>query len=151
MIRIDITTEALQQSLAHLQRAGRDLRPVFKDIGEELVKSTHRRFEDGIGPDGKKWALNSVLSTLEYKEGDRPLIGETSRLATEIFYTADDHHLVVGSEAEYAAMQQFGGKKDDYPHLWGDIPARPFVGLSAADEQEALAIILEHLKTAAGL
>ena len=151
MIRIDLNTETLQQALVHLQRAGRELRPVFKDIGEELVKSTHRRFEDGIGPDGKKWALNSVLSTLEYKEGDRPLIGETNLLATEIHYAADDHHLVVGSDKEYAAMQQFGGKKADYPHLWGDIPARPFVGVSAADEQEVLDIVLDHLKTAAGL
>ncbi len=151
MIHLDINTEALQRSLMHLQQAGRHLRPVFKDIGEELVKSTHQRFEDGIGPDGEKWALNSVLSTLERKEGDRPLIGETQGLSTEIHYAADDHRVMVGSNKEYAAMQHFGGKKDDYPHLWGDVPARPFVGLSAADEQEVLEIVLDHLKTAAGL
>jgi len=34
---------------------------------------------------------------------------------------------------EYAAMQQFGGKKSEFAHLWADIPARPFIGLSPAD------------------
>jgi phage gpG-like protein len=26
----------------------------------------------------------------------------------------------------YAAMQNFGGTKAEFPHLWGDIPARAF-------------------------
>jgi phage gpG-like protein len=31
-------------------------------------------------------------------------------------------------------MQQFGGTKAEFPNLWGDIPPRPFLGLSIEDE-----------------
>jgi phage gpG-like protein len=44
----------------------------------------------------------------------------------------------------YAAMQQFGGTKAEFPHLWGDIPERPFLGVSD-DEKEILEIISDYL------
>ncbi|MFK3602796.1 hypothetical protein [Pseudomonas sp. AP19] len=37
---------------------------------------------------------------------------------------------MVGSDKPYAAMMQFGGGAD-FPHLWGDIPARPFLPMDA--------------------
>jgi phage gpG-like protein len=57
--------------------------------------------------------------------------------------------LLVGSNKEYAAMQQFGGTKAQFPHLWGDIPARPFMGVSDDDERELLALVHDHLLDAA--
>lgn len=33
---------------------------------------------------------------------------------------------------KYAAIQQFGGTKAQFPHLWGDIPARPFLPITPA-------------------
>jgi phage virion morphogenesis protein len=149
MIQITISSEQVTQALARVQAAALNMRPVFKDIGEHLTNTTRRRFEEGRGPDGEKWALNSVLSTLNYKEGDRPLIGETGLLSTEIQYEADHDGVMVGSNKVQAAMMQFGGKKSDFPHLWGDIPARPFIGLSIEDEQEVLALCLDHLTRAA--
>ena len=53
--------------------------------------------------------------------------------------------LEVGSPMEYAAMQQFGGEKSEFPNLWGDIPARPFLGISDADEKAILKIVEDHL------
>lgn len=32
-----------------------------------------------------------------------------------------------------------------FPNLWGDIPARPFLGLSPSDEQGILDIVEEFL------
>ena len=32
------------------------MRPVMKEIGEELAESTRRRFETGTGPDGHRWS-----------------------------------------------------------------------------------------------
>jgi len=40
----------------------------------------------------------------------------------------------IGTNLPYGAMQQFGGTKAEFPHLWGDIPERPFLGLSKDDE-----------------
>jgi len=45
-------------------------------------------------------------------------------------------------------MQQFGGTKSEFPWLWGDIPARPYLGISDADEIEVLEIINEYLEEA---
>jgi len=65
----------------------------------------------------------------------KPLIGESKSLSTQFFKPpkeGENWRLVGGDGVEvyssmaYAAMQQFGGKKADFPHLWGDIPARPF-------------------------
>ena len=42
-------------------------------------------------------------------------------------------------------MQQFGGTRSRFGHLWGDIPARPFLGLSTADEQALLEIAEDYL------
>jgi phage gpG-like protein len=47
-------------------------------------------------------------------------------------------------------MQQFGGTKARFPNLWGNIPARPFLGVSAADKDEILEILREALLGAAG-
>jgi len=58
----------------------------------------------------------------------------------------------VGSVLEYAAVQQFGAKKGAFgrtrrgaPIPWGDIPPRPFLGLSDADRRSILDLIAEHL------
>ena len=132
-----------------MQKATSDLEPALLEIGEVMTESTKQRFSDTESPDGKPWLLNSELSTLQYKEGSRPLTGETGLLGDTINYqlVANDT-LEIGSPLEYAAMQQFGGTKAEFPHLWGNIPARPFLGLSDDDEKEVLDIINDHLQLA---
>ena len=75
----------------------------------------------------------------------KPLHGLTGLLAEQIFYNVVSDGVEVGSPMIYSAMQQFGGKKSAFPHLWGDIPARPFLGLSPSDEQSILDVIEEFL------
>lgn len=65
--------------------------------------------------------------------GKKPLIGLGKSLSTTIYYRVEGDTLYVGSPQVYAAMQQFGGSKSKFPNLWGDIPARPFLGLSDQD------------------
>ena len=76
--------------------------------------------------------------------GKKPLIGESRALSTSITYYVDRNTLVIGSPMEYAAMQQFGGRKAEFPFLWGDIPARPFLGISTQDETAILAVLRRH-------
>lgn len=73
----------------------------------------------------------------------KPLIGETSSLASQIFKRFDsDGALLIGSDREYAAIQQFGARKNQFGKApWGDIPARPFLGISGKDESTILDII----------
>jgi len=52
-------------------------------------------------------------------------------------------------------VQQFGAKKGQFgktrrgaPIPWGNIPARPFLGVSVSDRSDILAILAEHLRKA---
>ena len=58
-------------------------RPMNQEMAEYLLVSTKDRFPAGVDPDGVKWAPNRP-STLARKKGNRPLIGESKRLGTEI-------------------------------------------------------------------
>ena len=89
--------------------------------------------------------------------GKRPLIGESKRLSTEINYLADANSVAVGSGLEQSAVMQFGAKKGEFgctkrgvPIPWGDIPARPFLGLSDEDASTVVAILKEHFESAMG-
>lgn len=55
----------------------------------------------------------------------------------------------IGTDRVYGAMQQFGGTRAQWPHLWGDIPARPFLGLARGDDAAILEILRRHLDAAA--
>lgn len=79
--------------------------------------------------------------------GKRPLIGAGKSLSTQIYYRVEGDTLLIGSPQVYAAMQQFGGSKAQFPHLWGDIPARPFLGISDADEAQMERTALDHLES----
>lgn len=68
----------------------------------------------------------------------KPLIGDGRALSLRIDYDVVGDDLLVGTPEKYGAMQQFGGKKSQFKNLWGDIPARPFLGVSAHDRGSIL-------------
>lgn len=155
-ITISFDNEQITTLLSQLEQAGRSLDPVMKNIGEILLNSSRQRFQTGTAPDGEQWTVNSP-STLTYKKGDRPLIGETKSLSTQIHYEATQKHVIVGSLMEYAGTQQFGATKGQYGKTkygvsipWGDIPARPFLGISTEDESDIIALLSDYLAQAAG-
>lgn len=165
-ITVQVDSQPVVDALSQLLQRGQNLAPALKEIGEDLAESTKRRFATSTGPDGEKWAANSNVTILQYlggfkgsykKDGSltkkgtarlgakKPLIGESRALSTTITYRVEGNTLSVGSPMVYAAMQQFGGTKSSFTHLWGDIPARPFLGLSAEDERNILEILSSFL------
>ena len=142
MIEMELTGDDIVQILNQLRSSGQDLTPAPKDIGEELIGSTKDRFNDEKAPDGSGWATLSDV-TIDNKGHDNKLAGESGQLAKQFSYEASSSELVVANLQPYAAMQHFGGKKSDFPHLWGDIPARPFMGISSSDRDEIFAILTD--------
>lgn len=143
MISVIFHDKEIIQALQQLEQAAGDLSPALDAIGDMLIESTKQRFASGEGPDGQAWAENSQV-TIDRKGRNKPLIDEGT-LAEQLSYAVTGNQLEVGSSMEYAAMQQFGGTKSEFPHLWGDIPARPFLGVSESDAEEILAIVHYHL------
>jgi phage gpG-like protein len=146
---ITVNASAVQSELQRLQQRLGHMEPLLNEIGEGVVERAKARFATSMGPDGKVWAANSPTTLAKVAAGigksgrkkdgslnakgertlasKRPLIGESHALETQIHHSTSGNELQVGATPEYAAMQQFGGAKADFPHLWGDIPARPFL------------------------
>lgn len=143
---MEIDDREVLDALTRVQERIGHLQPLLAEIGEDMMASTKKRFDTQTAPDGSPWLLNSVLSTLLYKEGDTPLTGETGLLHSTIQYDVISSTAVeIGSPLKYSAMQQFGGSKADFPHLWGDIPARPFLGMSEEDKANILDLTIDYL------
>jgi phage virion morphogenesis protein len=166
-IRIDIDDAGVLAALEQLRARAADLKPALADIGELLAESTKRRFGASTGPDGRRWAQNSQVTILQYlgrykgsytKKGalsskgaarsasKKPLIGETRSLSTQIYYRLTGDGVEVGSPMIYAAVQQFGARAKAFGRApWGDIPARPFLGLSEQDRADLLDLLADYL------
>ena len=144
MIKVEFDDTAIKKALSNLQQAAGNLSPALKAIGDDLKVSTQQRFVSKTGPDGQQWEANADV-TIDRKGRNDPLVGEGT-LAEQISATLiGDNTLEIGSSIQYAAMQQFGGTKSEFPFLWGDIPARPFLGISSEDEAKILSTIEEFL------
>ena len=161
-IEISANTPEITAALRELQGAIQDLTPAFRDIGEAMLNSTRKRFEDSVAPDGSAWAPLSEatligrarrasgghLTDRRYNKEQRwtksaamayafakPLIDRGHLMGT-LNYQATAREVRIGTPLIYGATHQFGR---------GAIPARPFLGLSQSDEQELLDILNEHL------
>lgn len=147
-IEIRLEDTEVRARLTELIARGGDVSPALQEIGEVLTISTKDRFAAEKSPDGAKWAPNSPV-TLERKTNPR-ILTESGLLGDLIQYklqtvSGSVRSVEVGSNRVYAAMQQFGGTRAEWPHLWGDIPARPFLGTSASDRDRILEILRDYL------
>lgn len=164
MVRINIDgLEAAQRQLLRIIERGGNLSPVFHDMGEHMVNSTHDNFENSVTPDGEPWAANSeatfaaMLGASDTNKSGRlnrrgankvaskqPLIANHT-LMQSIHYEAASTGVTIGTNLVYGAMMHFGGTKAEYPHLWGDIPARNYLGASSEDATILTDLVANYL------
>lgn len=149
-ISIEIDDREARAALARLATRAERLAPALAEIGEALVQSTQARFVSETAPDGAPWAANTP-ATRARKRNPR-ILTEDGYLGDLIAYDVDSQGLRVGSNRDYAATHQFGAKRGAFgtsrrgrPIPWGDIDARPFLGLSAADRDHLVAIVADYL------
>ena len=147
MLQISVTDTGVHDTVARLIRRFDNPQPALRAIGELLVEFTKERFARSQDPYGRAWAPNAETTLRRaldrhpknrtksgdlYARGQRvlagkkPLIGESKSLSTQIHYRVVPGAVEVRSSMVYAALHQFGASKAKFPHLWGDIPARPF-------------------------
>lgn len=165
MFTIEINDAEVTAALENALSALGDLTPLMQQLGETVVQQTKDRFGTGRAPDGTPWAPNSPV-TLARKKDTRPLFGPNNRLHEEFGLSVGADFAEISSVLPYAAVMQFGAvqgqfgarmgrtrktdkvKAHDYFMLlpWGDIPARPFLGLSDQDRSDILAEISEAIE-----
>lgn len=153
MIRDVQVVDSLSSSLDRISRGLADMTPVMQQLGDYFVTSTKQRFNEGKSPEGVTWPAKSPFTLARYrKEGYRsrqPLI-RTKNLFEQIAHEATNAEVAWGSNLDYAAMMNYGGTKAQWPHLWGNVPARKFLGVSRDDEVRALDILQSYIKDLAG-
>jgi phage gpG-like protein len=172
---IEVNNTEVLAAFNRLIQTGQDMSPILRSLGEDITLRAKQRFETSTAPDGTPWAPNSdtVLRALLHGNannftkkgavsarggralaGKKPLIGDSKDLSTQIFPSVSGDTLTVTASPVYAAMQQFGGTKAEFPNLWGDIPARPFLPVTAAgelypdEEREILDVLGKALENA---
>ncbi|VXC72103.1 putative Phage virion morphogenesis (tail completion) protein [Pseudomonas sp. 8Z] len=146
MLDVEVSDSQVGELLAKLAERMGDLRTPLEDIREYLHQSTDERFRQQVGPDGSPWAPLAP-STLARKKGPRTL-RESGDLQDTLRGQVQGDELLFGTDRPYGAVHQFGQRagasgrnRRGSPIPWGDIPARPYLGLSAEDETEVLAIV----------
>jgi phage virion morphogenesis protein len=126
-LEIHIDDAQLRDGLQQLQARLSDLTPVFQDIGEALLNSTRARFSRQTAPDGSPWAALSPGYQAHKKKNANLILTLNGYLRGTLNYQADKASLRVGTPLIYGATHQFGRPEKN-------LPARPFLGLSADDE-----------------
>ncbi|MBS0212317.1 MAG: phage virion morphogenesis protein [Proteobacteria bacterium] len=163
-IEITLDDQAAQAALARVQEqlgpAGLAL--AFKDIGEYLVRATRERGEREVSPDGAAWDPLSP-AYMRWKQRKRPgakkLHFDFHMLGDQLSAQVDGDSLLVGTNAVYGAIHQFGGTishaafsrvrdKSVSPAHGTTIPARPWLGVSDEDGEEIVQIMQGYLRSA---
>jgi phage virion morphogenesis protein len=133
-------SDGVTGGLQALSERVNDMQTVFADIGEYLLLSHSERWDRQESPEGRGWKeLDKDYLQSKRKRASRgrnKILVLDEYLRSGLRYQATDTMLEFGTNSEYGARQQFGG---------GGIPARPFLGISAEDNQEISAILSDWL------
>lgn len=112
-LTLRISSDDLERKLAEIIKKMNAPAPLYRNIGEYLVRQTQRvRFNSETDPDGVPWAPLAP-STLRRKRKIGAImktLQERGNLRRSIAYQADSQGVAVGSNLKYAALHQFGGE-----------------------------------------
>ena len=156
-VTAEINDEGVQRAFTRLVSVMGDTTPVMAAIGTGLVGTTHRRFVSQTAPGGGKWAAPNP----EYAKmkRNRRILTESGRLRDSINSRPGRDSVRVGTNVIYAGVHQFGAtiKPKNASHLVFrlasglvmaksvTIPARPFLGIDAGDEDLIAETVLGFL------
>ena len=157
-INISIDEQALQSihnKLNQLGRFSKDPSTALAQIGEYLKRSTRERFKTQTAPDGTPWATLSD-KTKKHRNQNK-ILTLRGHLQGRLRWQLTDNGVELGTNSIYAATHQFGmtkgysgtgqykTKQGSFLIPWGNIPARPFLGISQTDQTHILNIIETHI------
>jgi phage virion morphogenesis protein len=174
--RIEIDATEVKRRLRALIQANADLTPLMRNISEFL----RDRVEENFAQQGRPRWEPLRPSTIKKRGNAGPILQVTGQLAASVTPFYDATTAGVGTNKEYARVQQDGAKKGafgQYSQLlssasskggrsqkdtfkrspvvnipWGDIPARPFLLLTEQDKGEdgLIGLVINYERSAAG-
>ena len=144
-MQISIRVEGLkrvQQKLKVTADRLINLQPYWQLVGMYVQRQTIReRFNKEQSPEGQKWKPLSHATIRRrkkhHKKGSMKILQDTGELRRSIAYEANNDSVRVGSKLKYARTHQFGR---------GNIPARPFLGVTESEKQHITSMFRQYLK-----
>jgi len=153
-VTAEIRMNGLNAQLRSLAASMKNRKPMLTEIGDFMVRSVQKNFDEQRSPAGDPWAslkrprqirgkvttrrLAAVIATtrigaLGYRVTSFKILQDTGRLLHSIHRTATNDDVRIGTDVVYARVHQFGYAKKN-------IPARPYIGMRDGDEAAVLAI-----------
>lgn len=138
--------------------AASDRSDALHEIGKYLELSHRERWPLAQSPEGVPWApLSEVTKARKAKNVDTILVESGDLRETLRYQLVGNDSLEFGTDRVYGAAHQFGMPKGyagtterGSPIPWGDIPARPFLGISDDDRTAILDILEGYLGSKIG-
>ena len=143
-IEIKLDNKEVESRLLDLAQRSENLRPLMKNIAGIFAYSTEENFKEEGRP---KWTdLADSTKGQRKKTGHYPgqILQVSGQLASSISTYYDDDSAVIGSNLDYAAIHQLGGKAGRNKKVL--IPARPYLNLNDDDFEEIMNSINNYLK-----
>lgn len=150
-IEIVHNADEVTAALNRLLERSNDLTEPMAAIAAVMESATEAAFANQADPTtGVPWApLSDTTKTQRSKKGSWPgqILQVSGGLAASIESQSDSHSASIGTNKIYAPVHFFGASKGEFGNgaPWGDIPARPFLGLSSEDESDILDILDQFL------
>lgn len=152
--RIEVDDGETLASLSAAQAAMSDMTPLMSEIEGILVDAIERSFMKEEDPTtGAPWAALSPV-TLARRGADARKLQDSSSLVQSVTGRHDSTSAEAGVAEKYGITHQLGATKGQYgktargtPIPWGDIPARPFVGLGNDDKNDIRDAVSRYIST----
>ena len=140
-IKPDGVSQLTQKLKSQAERL-RNLQPLWQLVGMYVQRQTIKeRFDQEQAPDGTKWKPLSPARVKQrlkrHKAGSMKILQDVGELRRSIQYEAGPNYVRIGSNLKYARTHQFGR---------GNIPARPFLGVTPNERQHINDMVKAYLK-----
>ena len=136
MITGSITYKGLDKRLQKLIKRTRDILPLTEKIAGGMFASTAENFEQEGRPRWKGLSEDTIDNRTKIKKWPGSILQVSGELKKSINQKHTNSYALVGTNLNYAAIHQFGGKAGRNRKVL--IPARPFLKLSAKERRMIL-------------
>jgi len=112
LISAKIEDSGIKETLSAILARASDMRPVWMLVGQIILESSLRNFEERRSPDGTAWQeVSERYARWKSKKGHDPgnILVLNNRLMRSINVRPETDHVVIGTNVVYAAIHQFGG------------------------------------------
>ncbi len=156
VIEIEFNDQEVQNALNELIRRAQDQTELMRQVSVVFEEATAGAFASESDPStGTAWdPLSAVTLALRPERMGAPILNATGS-AGLVGSISTDHgkdFAEIGTNRVYAPTHQFGARQGEFgtssrggPIPWGNIPARPFLGISPSHEKDILVLASRYL------